>query len=454
MEEAKEARGEKRKRTAMTAAVGRDDRAPTHKRSTAARARPMTVASVFCGAGGLDLGFEAAGFKVVVAVDRDRDAVQTYRANVAPVAVVADILDYHLPPPPPPPGTIFGCKSCDDNNQNNNYNENNYNENNNENNDDAHRRYDVLIGGPPCQGFSIGGRMDAADGRSALVWQFARLVGEASPRAFVMENVAALATHPKWRPTRDALVAALAAHGYDVAWCLVDAKHFDVPQTRKRAFLIGLALDQANDDDDTRGARKSAQAVVDTVIARRVVDRPPPTVRQALAGMPPPGVAPNSAPCRARVTLARRPDLRPTPYAGHLFNGGGRPLDPDAPSGTLLASMGGNRTPVIDTAATITSTTTSTSTTTPWFVAYHAALCAGTPPPPVPPDRVRRLTVAEAAALQTFPRGFAFAGSQSSQYRQVGNAVPPRLARAIADALADVLDPSSSSSSSPSPSLT
>ncbi|WBR15047.1 C5 cytosine-specific DNA methylase superfamily protein [Pandoravirus kuranda] len=441
--EAKAARAEKRKRDHAPAATRHA--VPERKRRAAARAGSMTAASLFCGAGGLDLGFEAAGFKVIVAVDKDRDAVQTYRNNVAPVAVVADLLDYHLPPP---------CALLD-RNMNGGHDDgdggvdnNNHNDNDNHDDNDNFDRYDVLIGGPPCQGFSIGGRMDVTDNRSALVWEFVRLVGEASPRTFVMENVAALATHTKWRPTREALVAALAAHGYDVAWCLVDAKDFDVPQTRKRAFLIGLALDKGG----IQGAQ-SAQTVVDGVLERRVVDRPPPTVRQALAGMPPPGVAPNSAPCHARVTLARRPDLRATPYAGHLFNGGGRPLDPDAPSGTLLASMGGNRTPVIDVAATMAAVAasdhglhrgndTSTAvavTITPWFVACHAALCAGTPAPPVPPDRVRRLTVAEAAALQTFPRGFAFAGSQSSQYRQVGNAVPPRLARALADALAGVL---------------
>ena len=83
--------------------------------------------------------------------------------------------------------------------------------------------------------------------------------------------------------------------------------------------------------------------------------------------------------------------------------------------------MGGNRTPIVDQAQL-------DDGATPWILGYHARLSAGGAPVKAIPDRLRRLTVEEAAAIQTFPAGMHWAGKQSSQYRQIGNAVPPELA--------------------------
>lgn len=125
---------------------------------------------------------------------------------------------------------------------------------------------------------------------------------------------------------------------------------------------------------------------------------------------------------------ARNPILRPSPWAGNLlFNGNGRALHLDRPAPTLPASMGGNATPIVD-----------QETVGPddeVVVGYHAHLLAGGSPCDTVPERLRRITVEEAAALQSFPAGMAWAGSRSAQYRQIGNAVPPRLALAVAMAL-------------------
>ena len=115
-----------------------------------------------------------------------------------------------------------------------------------------------------------------------------------------------------------------------------------------------------------------------------------------------------------------------------LFNGQGRPINLDGAAPTLPASMGGNRTPIIDQC--------SLETGKPaWVEEYHAHLMAGGQPVDTVPSRLRRLSVDEAAALQTFPRDMPWYGSQSAIYRQIGNAVPPKLAYHVAVALVDHL---------------
>jgi DNA (cytosine-5)-methyltransferase 1 len=116
-----------------------------------------------------------------------------------------------------------------------------------------------------------------------------------------------------------------------------------------------------------------------------------------------------------------------------LFNGSGRPLELDAPAKTLPASMGGNATPIVDEAEL-------RDGAAPWVVAYHARLLEGGRPYKRAPSRLRRITVQEAAALQTFPPDWEFCGPQVAQYRQIGNAVPPNLAYHVALAVRAALD--------------
>jgi len=126
-----------------------------------------------------------------------------------------------------------------------------------------------------------------------------------------------------------------------------------------------------------------------------------------------------------------------------LFNGKGRPLNLDAPAPTLPASMGGNKTPIIDQHQLEQGGDS-------WVVGYHEHLWAGGAPLAEIPSRLRRLTVEEAAALQTFPPEMRFQGRLSQQFRQIGNAVPPLLARSVAVALANALG---YNLASPSPAL-
>jgi DNA (cytosine-5)-methyltransferase 1 len=349
------------------AETGNDPTAFVAPDATGTTARPRVV-SLFCGAGGLDLGFARAGFEVIWANDAWADACATYRRNVGPHVVCADVRSVN-------PRRLPPC--------------------------------DVVIGGPPCQGFSVAGKRNPDDPRSALVWEFVRFVRAVRPQAFVLENVPPLATSARWGPARERLLRALRRLGYRVRPHVLDAQHFGVAQRRERAFFVG-----------------TARGLPPWVPPPPVAD-PPRTAGEVLRVLPPPGTAGNEGPCPARVVPARRPERRRSPYAGMLFNGWGRPIDLGRPAPTLPATMGGNKTPVVDEAEL-------RGGEPPWTPEYRRHLEGGGAPLTEAPPRLRRLTLTEAALLQTFPAEFRFEGRPSSRYAQIGNAVPPLLAEAVA----------------------
>ena len=334
-----------------------------------------TVISLYSGAGGMDLGFIDAGFDVIWANDADPHAVKTYNANIGEHAVCGDVLSVLMPDVSP----------------------------------------DVLIGGPPCQGFSVIGRMRSDDPRSRHVFHFLDVVDQLRPRAFVMENVKSLGANPRWAPLRDQLRERAEQSGYDTALMILNASHYGVPQARERMFFVGIAGGTAPAPPDP------------TTLAH------PPTVRGALALLPRFGEHGNDTMTGARVIPTREPVMRPTAHRGSLlFNGSGRPLHLDRPANTLPASMGGNATPIID-------QDELAHGAKPWVVGYHERLARGGAPLAKAPKRLRRITVEEAGVLQSFPVGFRFQGPRVAQYRQVGNAVPPLLSYAVACAVASAL---------------
>lgn len=328
-----------------------------------------TVVSLFSGCGGLDIGFRWAGFQSIWANDIDPVALETYRGVLPGHEVV--------------PGDVSRLR-------------------------DRPQRgaADLVIGGPPCQGFSVAGRMDPNDPRSRHVWTFLEVVNQVRPKAFVMENVKALAVNKRWSGLLDALFARAREMGYDPRLYLLNASEFGVPQARERMFLVGI--------DEDYGCH-----IPPTAESHQL------TLRSALKSLPPYGEPGNDSLCKAKITIARAPVLRRSPWAGMLFNGAGRPMDLDRPAPTLPASMGGNKTPIIDQEQL-------DSGSAPWVVDYHAHLWGGGTPWDNVPSRLRRITVEEAAAIQTFPRGMRWAGPQSAIFRQIGNAVPPEMAYRVA----------------------
>ena len=118
-----------------------------------------------------------------------------------------------------------------------------------------------------------------------------------------------------------------------------------------------------------------------------------------------------------------------------LSNGLGRPIKIDGYSATLPASMGGNKTPIVDERELY-------DKEQPWIVKYHESIMTDLTKAKfeLAPQFLRRLTVEEAAAIQTFPKGYQFQGSQCSKYTQIGNAVPCNLGYAVCQMVADVLN--------------
>lgn len=339
--------------------------------------------SLFSGAGGMDVGFIRAGVNVVCANDIDKNACLTYKAN-------------H-------PGTTTKCADI------------------RELLPDMHifKGIDIVFGGPPCQGFSVAGKMNPEDPRSQLLWEFMKVVEFTKPRAFVCENVKALAIFNKWSEVRLRLFRLSSKLGYTHRLVVLNSSDFGVPQSRERMFLIGFRdiQDVSNLEAQFLLHKKQALTVRDVILPLGLADSES-----------------NKRICKAKVTMAAKPVMRRSPYAGMLFNGQGRPLNPNSYSCALHASMGGNKTPIIDEEHCYFGEHS-------WVEWYHAHLMKGGKPLPfdAAPKRLRRLTVDEALRLQTFPHNYKFIGGQSSIYSQIGNAVPCDLAQVVAEVVTEYL---------------
>ena len=263
---------------------------------------------------------------------------------------------------------------------------------------------DLIAGGPPCQPFSVSGKRLGSFDLRDMVPEFVRAVEQARPKAFLMENVAGLKA-TKFNAYLEARVRELYELGYVVFSRVLTAADYGVPQNRQRLFLVGIRADAQRQlfeyPKATHGEGTSKKHL---------------TVRQALKGTP------ADTPNNARIVYCKNPVLRASPFAGMMFNGKGRPLNFDGVAHTIPASAGGNRTHIVDPLGIIKD--------------YHAELRAGKSPRKGELSEVRRLTVRESVRLQSFPDNFEFLGRQSARYSQVGNAVPPQLAKAVSESVA------------------
>ncbi|MEF3302480.1 DNA cytosine methyltransferase [Paenibacillus sp. GYB003] len=347
--------------------------------------RKYTGLSLFSGAGGMDVGFKNAGVNIVWSNELDKDACNTYEAN-------------H------PESFLYRGDVRDTFNELENL-----------------KGIDIVFGGPPCQGFSVAGKMDPNDERSTLIWTYLDVIKIVKPKAFVLENVSALAKLEKWKSVRTRMFQIADELGYSCYPFLLNSADYGVPQKRERVFFIGLLNKYL--DQELLLRRLQLQKIQ------------PRTIRETISHLGPAGSPSNPHTCEARITLAANPVMRKSPYAGMIFNGMGRPLDIDGISNTLPASMGGNKTPIVDEALLYRTANDN------WVVNYHQSLLAGKVPEfAQAPSRLRRLTIKEAALIQTFPEDYVFKGSKSAIYRQIGNAVPCLLAQAVASAVIDELD--------------
>lgn len=339
--------------------------------------------SLFSGAGGLDIGAINAGARIIWANDMKKEACESYALNIGKHIHQGDINSFI-----PMLSKYNGA--------------------------------DLVIGGPPCQGFSVAGKMDENDERSKLIWSYAEVIKKVKPKAFIMENVKALAVLDKWTSVRARLMKLFIELGYSVNFIVLTASDFDVPQARERVFFIGFKNGTTMTPD------------LDLMLNPYKVKGK--SVRQALSILDRAGSGNNKGICNAKITLAPKPVLRKSAYAGMLFNGLGRPLKLDGYSATLPASMGGNKTPIIDERALY-------ECETPWVEGYRDRVEKD---PAIAktesvPSYLRRLTVDEARVIQTFPMDYKFCGSQSAQYTLIGNAVPCNLSKAVCSMVIDVI---------------
>lgn len=257
--------------------------------------------------------------------------------------------------------------------------------------------FDLLCGGPPCQSFSILGRRGSFDDpRGKLVFEYVRLINELRPKAFLFENVPGLLTingGENWKQLSNFFRDET---GYSFSDTVLNAADFGVPQIRKRVIAVGFKDPEVHFSFPKGRFRDPEKRL-------SIFDENLPSWRPARAALVEMDGLPNN---RQRIHGKRVRDR----YA--IVEPGKRDkvdhtdrVHPDRPSGTVLVgSQAGGGRPFIH----------------PW--------------------EPRHLTIREAARLQSFPDWYEFQSTETWQFRQVGNAVPPLLARAIGEEISKVLD--------------
>jgi DNA (cytosine-5)-methyltransferase 1 len=232
-----------------------------------------------------------------------------------------------------------------------------------------------------------------------MIPAYVNAVSVIRPDAFMMENVPGLIASDRLAYLEQ-VIRRFEGLGYSVAWRVLNAADFGVPQKRRRLFVVGMRGRAFRFPAATHGpGRSTPHVAVSDLLPDHQIGEPNPS----------------------KVFYAKTPDLRPSPYDGHIFNGGGRPIDRNQPCHTILASAGGNKTHFFDDQNLV--------------PGYHRHLMRGGSPRTGVLPGARRLTVLESAVIQTFPEGVEFVGPRSAQYHQVGDAVPPLLAAVIARSL-------------------
>lgn len=369
----------------------------------------MKVLSLFSGCGGFDLGFIEAGYEIVWANDIDKNACKTYRFNLGPIKC-EDIRQILL--------------------------------------EDLPNEFDVLIGGFPCQGFSVNNKnRTVSDERNFLYREMLRVLENKRPKVVVAENVKGILSLGKGNVINK-IITDFQNLGYNVKYQVLNAKDFGVPQSRERVFIVGiidkdfvfpqkentaisvrdaighLAESRTRDDsfkvkNETIHNHVARENVSDTFFARKYkVDQKE--------------IANYLKKHKKFTTKAIDDHFGYNHTAGHWFRTdqwGSLPnpeqwmilkklLDFDDTHDLKMTTLVEKKI-TFEQSKRIVDWDRPSRTITASNVEIH-------------PNRKRRLSVREAAILQSFPNNFEFTGSLTSMYRQIGNSVPPKLAYAIA----------------------
>ena len=354
--------------------------------------KPLTFIDLFSGCGGLSKGFEDAGFRGLLGVDSWQDAVNTYNHNfTSHKAIIGDI------------GNLDPTKVSEKYNL---------------------KDVDVIIGGPPCQGFSLAGKRLVTDERNELYKSFVRFVKVLQPKAFVMENVPGLVRLFKGM-VLESVINDFTEAGYDVKYQILSSDDYGVPQTRRRVFFVGIHRDLENinfaypvgdynlpgqPSITTEEAISDLDFIKDDIVLKEEskYQKKPKSDYQRL-------MRENSNKLFNHVVTLHQ---EKTKEIIALVPDGGNYKDlPDELKDTRKVNIAWTR-----------MNSQRPSFTIDTGHRHHFHYQANRVP-----------TVRESARIQSFPDDFKFLGSKTSQAKQVGNAVPPLMAKAIAEKLQKVL---------------
>lgn len=363
--------------------------------------KPIGV-DLFCGAGGMSLGFEQAGVDVVAAVDLDPIHVKTHSGNFPDCqAFPADLSSLS--------GEELRGKAGLGN-----------------------KNIDILFGGPPCQGFSVGGRRQLDDPRNTLLLEFARLVSELNPSYFVIENVDGLLMGEAV-DILEALLNHVESAGYSVVKPVkvFDAKDFGVPQARRRVFILGYKEGYPAPEypvpnmSDSNSAKSTQPTVWDAISDLSNIETREELLHDDVyygeLGVP------------SYYAEILRGDVRDEEDCSHLrarergLTGSGKTVHNDHVRQRFESTVPGRREPIsrfYRLSAEGISTTLRAGT--------DSSGGSHTAPRPIHPLYSRCITVREAARLHSLPDWFQLHPTKWHGFRQVGNSVPPLLARAVA----------------------
>ena len=333
----------------------------------------LTVLDLFCGCGGLSLGFQQAGFNVKLGIDAWEDAIKTFNfTHKSAKGIVADLFSIS-------PQEISKTTGLD--------------------------TVDIIIGGPPCQGFSIAGKRMIDDERNQLYKSFVEFVSFYRPKAFLMENVPNIMSMGKG-VIKEQITQDFEKLGYHISSKILMASDFGVPQNRRRAFFIGF--------------KENCNFEFPTPFTNQAV-----TSFDAISDLPDYSVSDGE---KYPIDIQSEYQNFMRENSLGLYNHQITQHNEKTVSIISLVPDGGNykdlpeefrKTRNVNIAWTrLNSQKPSFTIDTGHRHHFHYKF-----------NRVP--TVRESARIQSFPDNFIFLGTKTSQYKQVGNAVPPMIAKIL-----------------------
>lgn len=337
--------------------------------------KTYNVIDLFCGCGGLSLGFESAGFNVLLGIDMWEDALVTYRRNHKNGnTLCADLATLHVEEVD---------KSIN------------------------HEKVDVIIGGPPCQGFSIAGKRIVDDDRNKLYKSFVRMVAYFKPKAFVLENVPNILSIGEGA-VREAIIKDFSELGYKVTYKVLLAADYGVPQNRRRAIFVGMLEGK------------------EFVFPAPTVEQPV-TSKEAVSDLPEEGIEDGgnypSPPLTDYQRLMRQGCERLYNHEITIHNDRTKEIIAMVPDGGNYKDLPvelQNTRKVHIAWTRLNSKRPSITIDTGHFHHFHY-------------EYNRVPSARESARFQSFPDSFVFIGNKTSKLKQIGNAVPPLMAEVIAN---------------------